>query len=37
VQIIKEDFGTALVKALALAKSINAKSLPGWSGADPSE
>jgi hypothetical protein len=37
VQVIREDFGTALVKALDLAKSVNAKSLPGWSGADPSE
>jgi hypothetical protein len=35
-QIVEEDFGTALVKGLDLAKSIDAKSLPGWSGADPS-
>ena len=35
-QIVEEDFGTALVKALDLAKSTDAKSLPGWSGADPS-
>jgi hypothetical protein len=34
-QIVEEDLGTALVKALDLAKSIVAKSLPGWSGADP--
>jgi hypothetical protein len=35
--LVEKDFGTALVKALDLAKSIDAKSLPGWSGADPSE
>jgi hypothetical protein len=34
-RLIDEDFGTALVKALDLAKSSDAKSLPGWSGADP--
>src|ERR1700733_8269018 len=34
-QVVEQDFGTALVKALDLAKSIEAKSLPGWSGADP--
>jgi hypothetical protein len=35
-QLVEKDFGTALVKALDLAKSNDAKSLPGWSGADPS-
>jgi hypothetical protein len=35
-QLVERDFGTALVKALDLAKSTDAKSLPGWSGADPS-
>ncbi len=34
--LVEKDFGTALVKALDLAKSSDAKSLPGWSGADPS-
>ena len=34
-QLVEKDFGTALVKALDLAKSTDAKSLPGWSGADP--
>jgi hypothetical protein len=34
--VVEKDFGTALVKALDLAKSLDAKSLPGWSGADPS-
>ncbi|HEY2750220.1 ParB-like protein [Phenylobacterium sp.] len=33
--LVEKDFGTALVKALDLAKSTDAKSLPGWSGADP--
>jgi hypothetical protein len=35
-QLVEKDFSSALVKALDLAKSIDAKSLPGWSGADPS-
>jgi hypothetical protein len=35
-KLVEQDFGSALVKALDLAKSIDAKSLPGWSGADPS-
>jgi hypothetical protein len=35
-QLVEKDFGTALVKALDLAKSIDAKNWPGWSGADPS-
>jgi len=35
-RLVEEDFGTALVKALDLAKASDAKSLPGWSGADPS-
>jgi len=35
-QLVENDFGTALVKAIDLAKSIDAKSLPGWSGAEPS-
>ena len=34
-QLVKKDFGSALVKALDLAKSMDAKSLPGWSGANP--
>jgi hypothetical protein len=34
-QLVEKDFGSALVKALDLAKSPTAKSLPGWSGADP--
>ncbi|MBV9511756.1 MAG: chromosome partitioning protein ParB [Caulobacteraceae bacterium] len=33
--VVEKDFGTALVKAMDLAKSSDAKSLPGWSGADP--
>jgi hypothetical protein len=33
--LVEKDFGTALVKALDLAKGMDAKSLPGWSGADP--
>ena len=36
-QLVKADFGSALVSALELAKSSDAKSLPGWSGADPSQ
>jgi len=35
-QIVEEDFGTALVQALQLARSEAAKALPGWAGADPS-
>jgi hypothetical protein len=34
--LIEKDFGSALVAALDLAKSADAKSLPGWSGSDPS-
>jgi hypothetical protein len=34
-KLVEKDFGTALVKALDLAKSADAKSLPGWSGTDP--
>jgi hypothetical protein len=34
--LLEKDFGTALVKALDLAKSTAAKSLPGWCGAEPS-
>ena len=34
-QLMKDDFDAALVKALALAKSVEARSLPGWSGPDP--
>ena len=33
--LVEKDFGSALVKALDLAKAPDAKSLPGWSGADP--
>jgi hypothetical protein len=36
-QLVEKDFAAALVKALDLAKSSDAKSLPGWSGADPAE
>jgi hypothetical protein len=35
--LIETDFGSALVSALELAKGQDAKSLPGWSGADPSQ
>ncbi len=35
-QLVEKDFDKALNKALALAKSADAKSLPGWSGADSS-
>jgi hypothetical protein len=35
--LVEADFGSALVSALELAKSPDAKSLPGWSGADPSQ
>jgi hypothetical protein len=34
--LINDDFSSALVKALELAKASDAKSLPGWCGADPS-
>jgi len=34
--LVDKDFGTALTKALDLARSHDAKSLPGWAGADPS-
>jgi len=34
-QLVEKDFGTALVKALDLAKGHDAKSLPGWCGAEP--
>lgn len=33
--LVNADFGSALVQALELARGIGAKSLPGWSGADP--
>lgn len=33
--LVEQDFSSALVKALDIAKSTDAKSLPGWSGADP--
>lgn len=32
-QLVEKDFGGALLQALDLAKSGDAKSLPGWSGA----
>ena len=35
-ELVEEAFDDALVKALALAKGEEAKSLPGWSGMDPS-
>jgi hypothetical protein len=36
-KLVETDFGSALVSALELAKGSDAKSLPGWSGADPSQ
>jgi hypothetical protein len=33
--LVEKDFGTALVKALDLAKSTASKSLPGWCGPNP--
>ena len=33
--LVTTDFGSALVQALELARGTEAKSLPGWSGADP--
>ena len=33
--LVTADFGGALVQALDLARSMAAKDLPGWSGADP--
>ncbi len=35
--LIETDFGSALVSALELSKAQDAKSLPGWSGPDPSQ
>jgi hypothetical protein len=34
--LVEKDFATALVKAMDLAKGPDARSLPGWCGADPS-
>jgi hypothetical protein len=34
--LVEKDFAAALVKALDLAKCPDARSLPGWSGSDPS-
>ena len=34
--LVEKDFAAALVMAIDLAKGIEAKALPGWSGADPS-
>ena len=34
--LIEKDFGSALVAALDFARGMDAKSLPGWSGSDPS-
>jgi hypothetical protein len=34
-KVIEKDFGAALEKAVALAKSSAADYLPGWCGADP--
>lgn len=34
--LVEKDYDAALAQALDLAKSDDAKSLPGWSGADPS-
>ena len=34
--LVEKDFATALTKALDLAKGPDAKSLPGWSGSEPS-
>lgn len=36
-QLVEKDFAAALVKALKLARKSDAKSLPGWAGADPEE
>lgn len=36
-RLLDEDFSSALVSALELAKGRDAKSLPGWSGADAVE
>jgi hypothetical protein len=33
--LVEKDFAAALVKALALAKGGDARSLPGWCGGDP--
>jgi hypothetical protein len=33
--LVEKDFATALAHAVDLAKGADAKSLPGWSGADP--
>ncbi len=33
--LVESDFSKALAKAMTLAKSIDAKALPGWCGADP--
>ena len=35
LSLVSTDFGGALVQALELARGTEAKSLPGWSGADP--
>ena len=35
VAFVATDFGGALVQALELARGLEAKSLPRWSGADP--
>ena len=34
--LVEKDFGAALVKAIDLAKSGDARSLPGWSGSERS-
>ena len=34
-QIVEKDFSAGLVEAIDLARSADAKSLPGWSGVDP--
>jgi hypothetical protein len=34
---VEADFSAAVIEALTLAKSVDAKFLPGWCGADPAD
>ena len=34
-RLVEKEFASALVKALVLAKSLDARALPGWCGPDP--
>jgi hypothetical protein len=36
LKLVQDDFETAMAQALSLARSVDAKALPGWAGADPS-